>query len=88
MAHTHPDDRELRARWIERLHENPGVEVEELLRLLLPDGGERPIIARAVLEVDAEGQPLRYIGTNQDRSLEAHSHETERLLSAIVRSTN
>ena len=88
MAHTHPDDRERRARWIERLHESPGVEVEERLRLLLPDGSERPIVARAVLEVDAGGEPLRYIGTNQDRSVEARSQDTERLLSQIVMSTS
>ncbi len=34
------------------------------------------------------GEPLRYIGTNQDRSVEARSHETERLLSQIVMSTS
>ncbi len=88
MAHTHPDDRERRARWIERLHERPGSEVEETLRLLLPDGNERLICARAVLELDDAGRPHRYIGTNQDRSVEARSHQTERLLSQIVMSTS
>jgi diguanylate cyclase len=88
MAHTHPDDRERRARWVERLHEQPGVESEELLRLLLPDGSGRPIIARAVLELDEAGEPMRYVGTNQDRSVEARSHETQRLLSQIVTSTS
>jgi len=88
MAHTHPDDRELRAQWIERLHQNPGVEIQELLRLVLPDGSERPIAARAVLELDEFGLPRRYIGTNQDRTVEAHSRDTERLLSQIVMSAS
>jgi diguanylate cyclase (GGDEF)-like protein/PAS domain S-box-containing protein len=88
MSHTHPDDRERRARWIERMHEQPGREVEESLRLVLPDGSERPIVARGVLELDAAGEPVRYVGTNQDRSVEAHSDETERLLSQIVMSTS
>jgi diguanylate cyclase (GGDEF)-like protein/PAS domain S-box-containing protein len=88
MTHTHPDDRERRARWIESLHEQPGREVEESLRLLLPDGSERPIIARAMLELDEAGEPLRYIGTNQDQSVEARSGQTERLLSQIVMSTS
>jgi diguanylate cyclase (GGDEF)-like protein/PAS domain S-box-containing protein len=87
MAHTRPEDRERRARWIERMHANPGEEIEERLSLLLPDGSERPIIARAVLELDETGEPVRYVGTNQDRSVEARSHETERLLSQIVMST-
>ena len=88
MAHTHPDDRKRRARWVQRLHENPETELEESLRLLLPDGDARPILARARLELDAEGRPLRLVGTNQDLSVEAHSHETERLLSQIVMSTS
>ena len=88
MTQTHPDDRERRARWIERLHEQPGREVAESLRLLLPDGSERPILARAVLELDEAGEPLRYIGTNQDRSIEVRSNQTERLLSQIVMSTS
>jgi PAS domain-containing protein len=88
MAHTHPDDRARRRRWIERLHDQPGCEIEECLRLLLPDGSERPIGARAVLELDDAGEPLRYIGTNQDRSVEFKSRETERLLSQIVMSTS
>ena len=88
MAHTHPEDRERRRRWIERLHDQPGCEIEECLRLQLPDGSERPIGARAVLELDDAGEPLRYIGTNQDRSVEFRSRETERLLSQIVMSTS
>jgi diguanylate cyclase (GGDEF)-like protein/PAS domain S-box-containing protein len=88
MAQTHPEDRERRKRWIEHLHDHPGRECEESLRLLLPDGSERPIGARAVLELDDAGEPLRYIGTNQDRSAEFRSHQTERLLSQIVMSTS
>ena len=55
---------------------------------MLPDGSQRPIVARAVLELDEHGEPLRYIGTNQDQSVEARSRETERLLSQIVMSTS
>jgi diguanylate cyclase (GGDEF)-like protein/PAS domain S-box-containing protein len=62
--------------------------VQETLRLLLPDGGERPILARGVLELDEAGRPRRYVGTNQDRSIEARSDQTERLLSQIVTSTS
>jgi diguanylate cyclase (GGDEF)-like protein/PAS domain S-box-containing protein len=88
MEHTHPEDRERRARWIARVHECPGEEIEERLRLVLADGSERPIVARAVLEVDDDGEPLRYIGTNQDRSIEVRSDEAECLLTQIVMSTS
>jgi len=88
MAYTHPEDRERRKRWRERLHEAPGRQLEESLRLVLPDGSERPIVARALLELDENGEPLRYIGTNQDQSAQARSHQTQRLLSQIVMSTS
>ncbi len=88
MSHTHPDDRDRRKRWIERLHERPGEQIEERLRLVLSDGSVRRIVARAVLEVDSDGTPLRYVGTNQDYTLEARSDDTERLLAQIVMSTN
>jgi diguanylate cyclase (GGDEF)-like protein/PAS domain S-box-containing protein len=87
MDLTHPDDRERRAEWIEQLHAAPGREIEVSLRLSLADGSERPIIARGLLEVGRHGRPLRYVGTNQDRSIEARSDQTERLLSQIVTST-
>jgi len=88
MMGTHPDDRERRARWIESLHAHPGCEVEETLRLQLRDGSERPILARGMLELDDGGEPRRYVGTNQDRSAEVRSGQTERLLSQIVTSTS
>jgi diguanylate cyclase (GGDEF)-like protein/PAS domain S-box-containing protein len=88
MTYTHPDDRERRQAWVESLHDQPGELVEETLRLLLPDGSERPIVARAMLELDEAGEPLRYIGTNQDQSVETKSDRTERLLSHIVMSTS
>jgi diguanylate cyclase (GGDEF)-like protein/PAS domain S-box-containing protein len=87
MEHTHPEDRERRRRWRDRLHAVPGQQLEESMRLLLPDGSERPIVARAMLELDEAGEPLRYIGTNQDQSVEVQSRQTERLLSQIVMST-
>jgi diguanylate cyclase (GGDEF)-like protein/PAS domain S-box-containing protein len=88
MELTHPDDRERRRRWLDELHATPGQEVEVALRLVLPDGSERPIIARGLLEVGQAGEPLRYVGTNQDCSIEARSDQTERLLSQIVTSTS
>jgi diguanylate cyclase (GGDEF)-like protein/PAS domain S-box-containing protein len=88
MSHTHPEDRERRVNWIDRIHANPGTDVEESLRLLLPDGTVRPILARARLDLDSEGLQLRVVGTNQDLSTEAHSRATERLLSQIVMSTS
>jgi diguanylate cyclase (GGDEF)-like protein/PAS domain S-box-containing protein len=88
MEQTHPEDRDPRARWIEQLHAEPGRELEVLLRVRLPDGTERPIIARGLLEVGEHGEPLRYVGTNQDRSIAARSDQTERLLSQIVTSTS
>ncbi len=87
-SHTHPDDRDRRARWLERLHEHPGEQLEEHLRLVLPDGSLRHIVARAVLELDIDGTPLRYVGTNHDYTLEARSTEMERLLSQIVMSSS
>jgi diguanylate cyclase (GGDEF)-like protein/PAS domain S-box-containing protein len=84
---VHPEDRELCERWFRRLREHPGEELEETLRLLLPDGQVRPVVARTKLELDADGEPLRYVGTVQDMSMQARSRETERLLSQIVTST-
>lgn len=88
LSHTHPDDRERRTRWLARLHEHPGEQLEEHLRLVLPDGSIRHILARALLEVDSDGTPLRYVGINHDYTLAARSTEMERLLSQIVMSTN
>ena len=88
MDHTHPDDRGRRAGWMAAMHEAPGCEIEVLLRTVMADGSERPIIARGLLEVGRQGEPLRYVGTNQDRSIEARSDQTARLLSQIVTSTS
>jgi diguanylate cyclase (GGDEF)-like protein/PAS domain S-box-containing protein len=88
VLRTHPDDLEKRRRWLERLASEPGEEFEEMLRLALPDGSVRPITARGMLLVDEMGEPLRYVGTVQDMSVEARSRETERLLSQIVMSTS
>src|ERR1700679_1254259 len=71
VLRTHPDDLEKRRRWLERLASEPGEECEEMLRLALPDGSVRPITARGMLLVDEMGEPLRYVGTVQDMSVEA-----------------
>ncbi|OSM00224.1 PAS domain-containing hybrid sensor histidine kinase/response regulator [Magnetofaba australis] len=62
---VHPDDRhDLAQRLKQCLH--GGLEFAGEFRILWPNGGERTVSAAAVVERDAEGQPLRMIGVNWD----------------------
>ena len=52
MDRTHPDDHVAILAWYNEMAAHPGEEREVDMRILLPDGRERPIVARAVLLVD------------------------------------
>ena len=89
VLRTHPDDLEKRRRWLERLASEPRRGVRgDAAAGAAATASIRPITARGMLLVDEMGEPLRYVGTVQDMSVEARSRETERLLSQIVMSTS
>src|SRR5579863_174100 len=88
LARTHPDDHAVLERWGQDMAARPGQEHETNIRLLLPDGTERPVRQRGVLVSDESGAALRLFGTVQDWTAEARSRETETLLSQIVTSVS
>ncbi len=88
LGRTHPDDLDAFEQFVERLRAQPGVNHEVNTRLLRPDGTQRPIRTRGTMDVDAAGDPLRFVGTTQDLSAETRSREAEHLLSQIVLSAN
>jgi len=90
-AHLHTDDRELLLDRMERLRTSPDGHSEEVeYRLGSADGGWRWLNDRAlVFERDANGEPLRVIGTALDITARKRSAEalerSEKQLSSIVR---
>ncbi len=90
-ALLHPDDRELLLDRLERLRASPDGHSEEVeYRLRSADGGWRWLHDRAlVFERDANGEPLRVIGTALDITARKRSAEalerSEKHLSSIVR---
>jgi PAS domain S-box-containing protein len=64
---VHPEDRELMIRAINEAIYNKKV-LNYDFRILLPGGGVRAISGRGEVTYDADGNPLRLVGTNQDVS--------------------
>jgi len=63
--HIHPDDREMADAEITRGYEERGA-YGFVHRVIRPDGQVRTVEARGRVEVDAEGEPIRMVGTCQD----------------------
>jgi diguanylate cyclase (GGDEF)-like protein/PAS domain S-box-containing protein len=85
LRRTHPDDHQLLAEWAADMFAHPGEQREVDMRVMLPDGSERLVRQRAVFATE-NGQ--RLVGTVQDWTAEARSHQTEKLLAQIVMSAN
>ncbi|MFK2877875.1 sensor domain-containing protein [Rhodanobacter hydrolyticus] len=65
LALVHADDRERVLGIIQRaLHDGAAFEFEE--RIVRPDGGERTLYSRGVVETDADGRVTRLLGVCQD----------------------
>jgi PAS domain S-box-containing protein len=75
LSLIHPDDRPAMRSWIESVlsAKKPGP-LE--FRVVLPDGAIRVIEGDGAVEADAEGKPVRMVGTGQDIT-ERHRVETE-----------
>jgi PAS domain S-box-containing protein len=65
LSLVYQDDRPLLATWLEecRAGQQPG---PQLLRRYLPDGRLRRLSGQGELQYDAQGQPMRMVGTIQD----------------------
>jgi len=63
---VHPDDREMVRAAAEKAHRDPGSHYEMTHRIIRRDGEVRWIRERAVVEHDAAGNPLRFIGVTLD----------------------
>ncbi|WP_052659226.1 PAS domain S-box protein [Pseudomonas sp. LFM046] len=66
QAHLHPDDAVRAERELQAARESGRLDVE--FRILRADGNQRVIKGRARLVRDADGKPLRMVGTNWDVS--------------------
>ncbi len=64
VQYTHPEDRERFAATARDARPNEPYAIE--FRVLRPDGQIRWLEARGVLEANASGQPLRFVGTEVD----------------------
>ena len=63
--HVHPDDRELVDAAVVRGYEERGT-FSFVHRVIRPDGQVRTVEAHGRVEVDADGEPIRMVGTCQD----------------------
>ena len=79
-ALVHPDDLAEAERSVQEALETGHFETE--WRVLRPDGEVVWVLARAVVEIDAEGKPLRMIGANFDISARVRAEEHQRMLMA------
>jgi len=91
QAGVHPDDRQRGHDEIQRALVGE-VEFNTEFRALWPDASVRNIRARATVQRDAAGRPLRMIGTNWDitvqKQAEADLRETNRQLEAATARAN
>jgi len=85
LALVHPDDRAAVARMFDRGREALGPLRQEF-RIIRPDGAERIIVRESEMVFDADGTPLRRIGSLQDvtdaRARERLERELKRALEA------
>ena len=89
LGHVHPQDRERIRQARARAVAQPG-SLEDEFRIVLPDGGIRWIAAHGETLADANGAPIRMIGTNLDitRRKEQESHIRSLLREVSHRSKN
>ncbi|HET7229186.1 MAG TPA: PAS domain S-box protein [Longimicrobium sp.] len=81
LERVHPDDRErVGAAIREALETHQPFEFDH--RIVLPGGGERILHARGRTEVDADGAPVRMLGTGQDVTEARGAEQTARNLAA------
>jgi hypothetical protein len=79
LARVHPDDRERAQAWWQRIVD--GGEPQELeARFLRRDGTALYLVTRGVAERDADGVPLRVVGTTIDVSEQRRSEQERRVL--------
>jgi PAS domain S-box-containing protein len=81
MAHVHPDDRE-RMRAVVEHALATGEPFDADHRIVRADGEERVLHARGRVEADAQGRPVRMLGTGQDVTAARAAAETEQRLAA------
>jgi PAS domain S-box-containing protein len=78
----HPDDVERALATVNAYSRNPGPFYENEFRLRHKDGSYRWILAKASLVADADGNPVRFLGSHVDvterKAAEAAIHQSER----------
>jgi len=82
---VHPGDRERVRAAVQAALEGAPYDIQ--FRVQRPDGDERYVHVRAAVELDADGKPLRLVGTGQDLTERRELEENQRRLIGILERT-